>query len=261
MAFPQVAGIKTDSDSTIRTRHVITFPDNLSKNDLIVGVIVLGRGLVSQIYHTHFNVKFNDFTHVDSSSNPPDKSGGYFVAFSGLSKGGTNDSIIISTISNCIASWIVYRITNHGNYIYNPEKWWIDATNPIHMTHHLDYGSTFLIDVCPLPEEWGDTEDALWLDFAVYDSYSSITPRSGFSDKLEVSKKPNSLHYSMAIVSARRELNATYIDSGAWSSISEDSAYVTFTFKISPGDTSPDTPVIEEDPPGFYVPNNRIVLP
>lgn len=259
MAFPQVAGIKTDSDSTIRTSHVITFPDNLSKNDLIVGVIVLGRGLVSQIYHTGFNLNFNDFTHVDSSSNPPDKSGGYFIAFSGLSKGGTNDGIMVSTIGNCIASWIVYRITNHGN----------DATNPIHMTRHLDYGSTFLIDVCPLPEEWEgsypfwDTEDALWLDFAVYDSYSSITPRSGFSDKLEVSKKQSISHFyhSMAIVSARRELNAAYIDSGAWSSISEDSAYVTVTFKISPGDTSPDTPVIEEDPPGFYVPNNRIVLP
>lgn len=259
MAFPQVAGIKTDSDSTIRKSHTITFPDNLSKNDLIVGVIVLGRGLVNQVLHTGFNVNVNDFIHVDSSSNPPDKSGGYFIAFSGLSKGGTNDGITISTISDCIASWIVYRITNHGN----------DVTNPIHMTHHLDYGSTFLIDVCPLPEEWEgsypfwDTEDALWLDYAVYDSYSSITPRSGFSDKLEVSKKPSISHFqhSMAIVSARRELNATYINSGAWSSIPESSAYVTFTFKISPGNISPETPVVEEDPPSFYVPNNRIILP
>ena len=257
MAFPQVAGIKTDSDSTIRSSHNITFPDNLSKNDLLVGVIVVGRGLVTQILHTGFKVNVNEFIHVDSSSNPPDKSGGYFITFSGLSKGGTDDNIAISTISNCIASWIVYRITDHGN----------DATNPIHMANHLGYGSTFLIDTCPLPEEWEgsypfwDTEDALWIDYALYDSYSSITPRSGFGDKLEVSKKPNSSHYSMAIVSARRELNAAYIDNDAWSSISEDSAYVTFTFKISPGDISSGTPVVEEDPPSFYVPNNRIVLP
>jgi hypothetical protein len=247
MAYPTYVSYKSDYDSSSTTTHTITWPSGVTNGNLLYGVFATrdyGENWSSGGVTKTDNITYIQYEGYDV--------GGYHIrmfVFFGLAA--TTNTLVLTSPMSVIGRWIVYEFSDH-NLPYPTASGFFGLAGEIFWENS---GTHFDCPICPTPAYYG-SHDYTWLTFVCYNSSSTFTCPTDFSN--QINNIRTSTEFEVSIAAARRNYATEQLDPGNWDTgIASAMDYGSYTVRIPPG-------IYPEDTPsgfGFIVPSSNVDLP
>jgi hypothetical protein len=193
MAFPQVITVAHSQTTTDQTSHTVTLPSGIGAGDLLL--MWLAFNGTSGAVNTP-----SGWTPLQAAA--ANNANGY--PFYRIADGSEGASVAVTTTTAQELAATVYRIEGHDS-----------TTNPPSIPTSWNSGTTSAPDAGNLTPA-GGAKDYLWFCAVAADSGFVITATDGSFGNLLTSDSGSNANASAAISTARRELNASSLNPGAF---------------------------------------------
>jgi len=217
-----IGACNSSKDSSTRTSHTIPMPSGLVKDELIVGMMAWSDS-VWHGWSTSSSSSDSDWNITNYHSNTSGETLNT-LRFFGRALGGGSDALIIDTDSLCIASYVIYRLSNISGWYITPQ---VNGYNLF-----SEGGSNFPTGPCPYVND-NTPGSFLYLSIAASDYMSSA---ASVPTNWTLGAYTNAASTSEAmIITAYRYLNNSQMAQTTWGTGPINVQFHTLMFRVLEG--------------------------